>query len=105
MIDKTGHNAFDDFCTLGNGKGIIGLAEASGLGPLLASKTFASFKKLGSDGCGPPDVAVRTVWPIIDHVVTAWLRNLFGLDPSPLGLDASVAGQYPVSVRISARLG
>ncbi len=106
VIGKTGHNAFDDFCTLGGGKGIIGLAEASGLGPLLASKSFASFKKLGSDGCEPPDVPVRTVWPIIDHVVTAWLRQLFGVDPAPgVGLDSSVAREYPVSVRIEARLG
>jgi hypothetical protein len=105
-IDKTGHNAFDDFCTLGNGKGIIGLAEASGLGPLLASKSFASFKKLGSDGCSPPDVPVRTVWPIIDHVVTSWLRQLFGVDPKPgIGLGPAVANQYAVSVRIEARPG
>jgi len=106
VIAKTGHNAFDDFCTLGNGKGIIGLAEASGLGPLLSSPTFSSFKKLGSDGCSPPDVPVRTVWPIIDHVVTAWLRQLFGVDKAPgVGLDPSVAQQYPVSVRIEARPG
>jgi dienelactone hydrolase len=106
QIAKSGHNAFDDFCTLGNGKGIIGLAEASGLGPLLATKSFASFKELGSDGCSPPDVPVRTVWPIIDHVVTSWLRQLFGVDPKPgIGLGPDVGNQYAVSVRIEARPG
>ena len=44
VIDKTGHNAFDDFCTFGNGAGIIGVAEASGLGPLLSSEMFSRFK-------------------------------------------------------------
>jgi dienelactone hydrolase len=106
VIDKAGHNAFDDFCTLGGGQGIIGLADASGLGPLLATKQFASFKTLGSDGCSPPDVPVRTVWPIIEHVVTAWLRQLFGVDPAPgVGLGADVANQYAVKVRIEARPG
>ena len=38
-------------------------------------------------------------------VVTAFLRQLFGTDAAPVGLDASVAKQYPVSVRIEARLG
>lgn len=31
----TGYQGFDDFCTFGIGTGIIGIAEASGLGPLL----------------------------------------------------------------------
>ena len=104
VIDKTGHNAFDDFCTLGNGAGIIGVAEASGLGPLLSSPTFSQFKTLGEDGCKPPDLPVQQVWPIIDHVVTSWLRNLFGIDPQPIGLGPAVANQYVVPVRIEERL-
>jgi hypothetical protein len=44
------------------------------------------------------------VWPIIDHVVTSWLRNLFGVDPQPIGLGPEVADQYPVPVRIEQRL-
>ncbi len=105
VIAKAGHNAFDDFCTFGNGKGIIGVAEASGLGPILATPSFASFKTLGEDGCKAPDVKVQTTWPIIRHVVTAWLRSLFGIDANPVGLDNSVADQYAVSVRIEARPG
>ena len=54
VIDQTGHNAFDDLCTFGNGAGIIGVAEASGLGPLLASEMFSRFKSLGEDGCRTP---------------------------------------------------
>ncbi|HEX4492876.1 MAG TPA: hypothetical protein VH914_16845 [Acidimicrobiia bacterium] len=105
LIDKLGHNGFDDFCTFGNGKGIIGVAEAAGLGPALSRPPLSQFKALGEDGCSPPALPVRQVWPIIDHVVTSWLRNLFGTDKAPVGLDASVSGQYNVKVDISTRLG
>jgi dienelactone hydrolase len=103
LIDKLGHNGFDDFCTFGNGKGIIGVAEAAGLGPALSKPPLSQFKALGEDGCSPPALPVRQVWPVIDHVVTSWLRNLFGTDKTPVGLDASVSGQYNVHVDISAR--
>jgi len=105
LIDKLGHNGFDDFCTFGNGKGIIGVAEAAGLGPALSKPPLSQFKTLGEDGCNPPALPVRRIWPIIDHVVTSWLRNLFGIDRAPVGLDAAVAGRYAVKVDISARLG
>ena len=65
---------------------------------------FDQFKLLGSDGCLPPAAPVRQSWPIIDHVVTAWLRNLFGVDAQPVGLGTDVAGQYGVSVHIEARV-
>jgi len=38
IIDGVGHNGFDDFCTFGNGQGIIGVAMASGLGPTARSQ-------------------------------------------------------------------
>ncbi len=103
IIDKSGHNVFDDFCTLGGGKGIIGLAEASGLGGFLDAQP--QFRKLGQDGCFPPDAPVRTAWPIIRHVVTAWLRHLFGVDRVPVGLSAGVATRYPLKVTIEVRPG
>jgi dienelactone hydrolase len=105
LIGKLGHNGFDDVCTYGNGRGIIGVAEASGLGPLLSKPPFDQFKLLGQDGCLPPAAPVRQSWPIIEHVVTSWLRNLFGIDARPVGLGPEVAGQYGVSVQIEARAG
>src|SRR3954451_14625729 len=53
-IDGVGHNGFDDFCTFGNGTGIIGIAEASGLRPVLDAQP--QFRTLGEDGCVPPAV-------------------------------------------------
>ena len=75
LIDGVGHNGFDDFCTFGNGKGIIGVAEASGLGAVLNAQP--QFKKLGSDGCLPPAVSSEVGFPIIRSAVTAWLLGLF----------------------------
>ena len=102
VIDQVGHNGFDDFCTFGNGQGIIGVAEASGLGPLLEAQPM--LRKLGSDGCLPPAIAVDKTFPIIRHAVTAWMRNLFGIDAEPIGLDKAVAGSYNVPVEIAERL-
>ena len=98
VLDETGHNGFDDFCTFGNGTGIIGVADASGLGPILDQNP--SLRRLGEDGCVPPAVDVRKAFPIIRHSVTAWLRNLFGVDPEPLGLDSSVADSYELKISV-----
>ncbi len=105
VIDRAGHNAFDDFCRAGGGAGIIGVAEASGLGPLLSKPPMSQIKSLGEDGCKSPDVNVTETYPIIDHAVTAWLRHLFGIDPQPVGLGPEVADQYSVKVTIEERLG
>jgi predicted dienelactone hydrolase len=86
-IDGVGHNGFDDFCTFGNGKGIIGVAEASGLGPLLNAQP--QLKKLGEDGCLPPARPVAETFPTIRHAVTAWLRYLFGQDQVAVALNSN----------------
>jgi dienelactone hydrolase len=101
IIDGAGHNAFDDFCTFGGGTGIIGIAEASGLGPLLDAQP--QLKTLGQDGCIPPAVPVVETFPIIRHSVTAWIRNLFGIDPEPVGLGVEVADAYSHPVDIASR--
>lgn len=100
-IEGAGHNAFDDFCTLGNGTGIIGIAEASGLGDFLDS--IPQLRSLGEDGCVPPAIAVDITFPIINHAVTAWLRNLFGIDVEAVGLGEDVAGAYDTPVTIISK--
>lgn len=101
VIDEVGHNGFDDFCTFGNGKGIIGVAEASGLGAFLDQNE--SFRRLGEDGCVPPAADVEQAFPIIRRAVTAWLRHLFAIDPEPLGLSSDTPGiteAYSLAVSI-----
>lgn len=100
-IDGAGHNAFTDFCTFGNGTGIIGIAEASGLGAFLDSQT--QIRALGEDGCVPPAIPVDITFPIINHAVTAWVRNLFGIDIEAVGLDDDVAGAYDTLVTITSK--
>jgi dienelactone hydrolase len=101
IIDGMGHNGFDDFCTFGNGTGIIGVAMASGLGPLLDAQP--NLKRLGEDGCLPPAEPVEKGFPIIRHAVTSQLRFWFGADAQPVGLDTDVAAQYELPVVIESK--
>jgi predicted dienelactone hydrolase len=101
IIDGVGHNGFDDFCTFGNGSGIIGVALASGLGPLLDAQP--QLKTLGQDGCITPAEPVELGFPIIKHAVTAQLRFWFGDDATPVGLDSSVGDQYELAVSIDSK--
>ena len=98
VIEGVGHNGFDDFCTFGDGKGIIGIAEASGLGSFLDAQP--QFRKLGQDGCLPPAAPVETTFPMIDHAITGWLLNLFGLCEVPPSIGPEVASLYPQPVVI-----
>jgi dienelactone hydrolase len=101
VLDGVGHNGFDDFCTFGGGTGIIGVAEASGLGPVLDAQP--QFRALGEDGCLPPAAPVGETFPVVRHAVTAWLRHVLGLDSVRIGLGPDVAGAYPVGVEISSK--
>ena len=98
ILEGVGHNGFDDFCTFGNGTGIIGVAEASGLGPLLDAQP--QLRSLGEDGCIAPAVAVDVTFPVINHGVTAWIRQLFGVDPAPVGITPDYATAFAVPVEI-----
>lgn len=101
VIEGAGHTAFTDFCTLGNGLGIIGVAESSGLGELLGS--FPQLRALGEDGCVPPAIEVDITFPIINHAVTAWMLHHFGVDAEPVGLGPEVADAYETPVVIDSK--
>ncbi|HVL53374.1 MAG TPA: hypothetical protein VM344_03860, partial [Vitreimonas sp.] len=101
VIDEAGHNAFDDFCTVGGGTGIIGVAEASGLSGFLDAQP--QLRRLGEDGCTPPNAPVEEVFPIIRHAVTAELRHRFGIDAEPVGLDAEAAAEHAVDVEVAEK--
>ena len=101
IIAGVGHNGFDDFCTFGNGTGIIGVAEASGLGPLLEAQP--NLRRLGEDGCLPPAEPVAVGFPIIRHAITAQLRAWFGEDPEVIGIGPEVADSYDLAVEIAVK--
>jgi dienelactone hydrolase len=101
LLDGVGHNGFDDFCTLGNGTGIIGLAEASGLGPLLDAQP--QLRSLGEDGCVPPSVPVADSVPPILHAVTSWVRWQTGQDSAPVGLTDVPADAWLVNVSVLSK--
>ena len=100
-LEGVGHNGFDDFCTIGNGTGLIGVAEASGLGPFLDAQP--QFRALGQDGCLPPAVEVSITFPIINHAVTSWILTLFGMCDVPPVLGPEVAALYAVPLTIEQR--
>jgi dienelactone hydrolase len=98
QIDGVGHNGFDDFCTFGNGAGIIGVADASGLAAVVTPQQ----RTLGEDGCKPPNLPVEETFPIIRHAVTVWLLDLFGGEID-VPLDGTVSGVYSTPIRIEQR--
>lgn len=101
LIDGVGHNGFDDFCTFGGGKGIIGVAEASGLGAVLDAQP--QFRKLGSDGCEPPAVSSTIAFPVIRQAVTAWLTDLFSGNLEDPSLNAVAMGTYQIEVTVQSK--
>ena len=99
-IDATGHNGFDDLCTFGGGRGIIGVAEASGLGPALDN--MPQLRTLGLDGCIAPAAPVEQAFPIIREATTSFLRFVFGEDAAA-ALGPELADGQALGVSTAAR--
>ena len=97
VIDGAGHNAFDDFCRFGNGSGIIGVADASGLGPLLDAQP--QLRALGSDGCIAPAAPLADTDPAILAGSTAGVLTALGLRT----VDVSEVPPGPAAVETSSR--
>ncbi|MEM7142702.1 MAG: hypothetical protein AAF548_16890 [Actinomycetota bacterium] len=80
----SGHLAFSDLCVVGDGDAnLITLAEAAGLSDFLDD----GLRRLGSDGCDPPNRPVEEIWPGMHQATTGFFRWIFGFDEEPLGLD------------------
>jgi predicted dienelactone hydrolase len=87
VFGDAGHLAFSDLCAVGSdGATLIDLAEAAGLGALVDDR----LRILGTDGCEEPNRPVIEVWPGVHQAATGFYRWVFGIDPEPVGLDASV---------------
>ncbi len=103
VVDDAGHNAFDDICEIGKGAGgLIGLADASGLGDLVPE----SLRTLATDGCEPPNRPVTETWPAIKHGLTAFTRWVHGTDSDTAQIGPEVAdgfGDLSVLVETNTR--
>jgi predicted dienelactone hydrolase len=100
-IAQTGHNAFDDFCLVGGGTGIVGVAEEAGLGAILQAQP--TLRALGEDGCLPPAAPVELAHPLITHAVTAWLKWIFGASSDLSGLDPESLDRFALGSVLSSR--
>lgn len=83
LIDKTGHNVFDDGCTIGAAQGgLVAFVKKLNLPP--------QFEAIATDGCTAPDIYPTKAWPLIDQAVTAQLRWGLGVDRQPVGLNSGL---------------
>jgi pimeloyl-ACP methyl ester carboxylesterase len=89
-IDGSGHlTALTDICEIGKGGGgIVAIALQAGI------PVPAKLQRLGTDGCNPPAVKSKQVWPVTRHFVTAQLRFAFRIDKTPIGLQPSVVKAF-----------
>lgn len=81
----SGHLAFSDLCSVGDGDAtLIDLADAAGLGELIDD----GLRRLGTDGCEDPNRPTEEIWPGVHQASVGFYRWLFGEDSEPQGMDA-----------------
>jgi dienelactone hydrolase len=86
LFDGAGHLAFSDLCVIGGDANLVDLAVAAGIGDFVPEQ----LRSLATDGCEEPNRPVEDVFPGVYQASTGFYRWVFGLDPEPIGLDASV---------------
>jgi dienelactone hydrolase len=87
LVDKAGHNVFDDGCTIGAAHGgLVAFVKQLKLPHGLLAEAV--------DGCSAPDVYPPKAWPMIDQAVTAQLRWGLGIDKAPIGLGSGLDRAY-----------
>ena len=92
VIKDTGHNVFDDICTVGaNGKRLTDFLKHV----TSANEGLQSWATNVPDGCYPPDVFPTTARPLIDQATTAQMRYGVGIDKHPVGLDSGLDNAFP----------
>lgn len=91
VVHGVGHlNAMSDICEIGKGGGgVVAVAREAGL-PV--PDTLA---RLGTDGCFPPALPSRQVWPVTRHFEVAMLRYEMGLDRTPAQLRPGIVRAWP----------
>jgi dienelactone hydrolase len=89
-LPNSGHLVFSDICLIGAGQGGV-LAIANSLGVTIP----ANLNKLATDGCEADRLDIGQATTVTNHFIVAQLRWAFGIDKTPIGLQASVTDQFP----------
>jgi predicted dienelactone hydrolase len=89
VLSGVTHLGFMDTCTIAADRGgVLQVASAAGVA------VPEAIARLYADGCDPKYTPAPTAWPAIQHLTIAQLRAALGIDPAPVGLDASLAEAY-----------
>lgn len=92
VIKDTGHNVFDDVCTVDeNGKRLSDFLHHVSS----TNEGLLGWATAVPDGCDPPDVFPTTARPLIDQATTAQMRYGLGIDTHPVGLDPGLDNAFP----------
>lgn len=90
ILERGGHLAVSDLCAIGDEDGgIIDIAERAGL------PVPENIARLGTDGCQEDALPVREGWPIVNHAVTSFVRESFGIDSVARGMGEDLLGHFP----------
>jgi dienelactone hydrolase len=100
-IADAGHLVFSDLCLIGEEQGgLVGLIEAAEL------ELPENLIRLASDGCEDERPDPAEAFGAIDHFSVAFLRNVFGIDPEPVGMDQATADTFvPAEITYEQDLG
>jgi dienelactone hydrolase len=89
VLDRGGHLAVSDLCAIGEEEGgIIDIATNAGL------PVPENIARLGTDGCQPEALPVREGWPVVQHAVTSFVREAFGIDATASGMGDSLIEHF-----------
>jgi len=98
-IGGAGHASVAGICPIGGPGGLVGLANRASL------PVPDNIKLLASDGCTNPAPDPDPSWAPIQHAVTAQLREAFGIDRKPVGLNQKTMDRFaPIVVTYQERL-
>ena len=86
---RAGHDTFTDTCTVIRAGG--GLVEFALQHHFIA----ANLAKLATNGCTNTDLDPPAFWAVVQHFTVAELRNVFGIDPQPVGLGDGITHAFP----------
>jgi dienelactone hydrolase len=90
IVNRAGHNVFDDVCTIARREGGVAAAARS-----LKLPVPPGLLRLALDGCRAPDIYPPKAFGLIDQSVTAELLYGLGVNKTPIGLGPGIENAFP----------